>query len=188
MKKSILPAVVLSLVFLCGCEGEKVITPNRADVNAPNTNAEIAQEANANLIPAKNMPSVNANSNQLVPALVPTNANVKAAPISAPAPFDSSIVTTMDKNNRFLETRTFRSDPLIRKIERIQQLKKITIFLKNGKAVELPYDKGQMLFTGGSPQDLLTAAGIKPPTAPPSVNPGKVEQSTGDAVKKSSDN
>ena len=90
----------------------------------------------------------------------------------------------MDKQNQFLETRLFRSDPLIQKVERLQQIKKVKVYLKSGKVVEVPFEQGSMLFTSGSPQDILNAAGIKPPTQAPAVNPGKVEEATKDAVKK----
>ncbi|HEY0427566.1 MAG TPA: hypothetical protein VGC76_07145 [Pyrinomonadaceae bacterium] len=184
MKRIILFAAFINLFFLSACSSEPSAPLDTTNANAPNSNAEIA-EVNTNLVPMKALRNVNANANQLNP-IVPTNANtnVKAQLNSAPAPFDSSVTTTMNKQNQFLETRTFRNDPQIQKLERLQETKKIKVYMKNGKVAELPYDKGSVLFTNGSPQDILTAAGVKPLTAPQSINPAKVEQMTKDAIKK----
>jgi hypothetical protein len=185
MKKLILSTAIINLIFLNACSSEPSAPTNTANVNAPNTNTELAQEANANLIPMKSLNNVNGNANQLNPQ-VATNANknVKTQLNAAPAPFDSTVTTTMSKDNKFVEVREFKSDPLIRKVERMQETKQIKVYLKNGKVVEVPYDKGFILFTSGSPQDILNAAGIKPPAAPQNINPAKVEEATKDAIKK----
>lgn len=185
MKKFILFTAFINLIFLCACSNAPVEPANTANVNASNSNAEVAQEVNANLVPMKSLKNINVNANQLNPQ-VPTNANknVKMQLNSAPAPFDSTVMTTMNKENKFLEVREFKKDPIILKVERLQELKKIKLYLKSGKVVELPYDRGSVVFINGSPSDLLNAAGIKPPATPPNTNPGKIEEATKDAIKK----
>jgi hypothetical protein len=185
MKKLILSIVFLNLIFISACSTAPTVQVEQANVNAPNTNAANAQEVNTNLVPVKGLANDNGNANLVNPPVqANNNPNIKPVQASAPAPFDSTIATTMNKQNQFLETRTFRSDPLIQKMERLQEVKKIRLYLKNGKIVDVPYDKGMMLFTSGSPQDILNAAGIKAPSTPPAVNPGKVEESIKDAPTK----
>ncbi len=186
MKKFILLTAFVNLIFLSACSGDAVVT-NTGNVNAQNANANtvVVQEINTNLVQKKGWQNSNLDANQI--NVVPQangNKNVKVMPNEAPAPYDSSVSTTMNKDGRFLETRTFRKDPLIQKVERIQEEKKVKVYLKNGKVVELPYDKGSTLFQGGAPQDILTAAGIKSATVPQTINPSKVEEATKDAIKK----
>lgn len=183
MKKFILLTVILNLILTAACSTAPNVATNATVVNtaannpnqAANTNAEVADASNRMLVPMKGMKNLNGQTNQLNPT-DSTVANAKAVQVSQPAPYDSTMATTMDKDGRFLETRTFRSDPLIQKLERMQELKKIRVYLKNGKSVELPYEKGFALFAAGSPQDILAAAGMKPATPPASTNPGKVEE------------
>jgi hypothetical protein len=184
MKKFILLTAFINLIFLNACSSETVAPANTANANAVNSNAEVAQEVNANLIPLKSLKNINVNANELNPqAQTNANKNVKMALNKAPAPFDSTVMTTMNKENQFLEVREFKKDPIILKVERLQELKKIKLYLKSGKVVELPFDKGSAVFINGSPGDLLTAAGIKPPATPPNTNPGKVDEATKDAIK-----
>lgn len=185
MKKFILFTAFINLIFLNACSSETV-APNVSGVNAVNANVETVQETNANLIPLNMGKNININANQVVDTSINANANknVKAQMNSAPAPFDSSVTTTMNKQNQFLETRTFRKDPIIQKVERLQEIKKVLVYLKSGKVVEMPYDKASVVFINGSPADILTAAGIKPPATPPNTNPGKVEEALKDEIKK----
>jgi hypothetical protein len=178
MKKYILFLAFISLILLNACSSEPPAATNATNVGAPNTNAisEQTQAANTNLVPLDNFKNANVNVND-VKVIVPSNANQKnTTPMAVPAPFNSSVMTTMTKDGKFLETRNFKDDPLILKMERLQEAKKIKVYFKNGKSAELPYEKGFTLFTSGSPQDILTAAGIAPPATPPAVNPKKVEE------------
>lgn len=186
MKKFILLIAFSNLIFLSACSSDAVVT-NTGNVNAPNANANnvVVQEINTNLIPQKGWRNGNLDANQInATTQANGNKNVKFLPNEAPAPYDSTVSTTMNKEGRFLETRTFRKDPLIQKVERLQEEKKVKVYLKNGKVVEVPYDKGSTLFQGGAPQDILTAAGIKSATVPQTVNPAKVEEATKDVIKK----
>jgi hypothetical protein len=184
MKKFILLTAFINLIFLNACSNAPVEQANTVNVNAVNSNAEVAQEVNANLIPLKSLKNINVNASE-VNSQAQTNANTKVNMQlnKANAPFDSTVMTTMNKDNQFLEVREFKKDPIILKIERLQELKKIKLYLKSGKVVEMPFDKGSVVFINGSPGDLLTAAGIKPPATPPNTNPGKVQEATKDAIK-----
>jgi hypothetical protein len=186
MKKYILLTAFINLIFLNACSGDAVVS-NSENVNAQNANANtvVVQEINTNMIPMKGLRNANIDANQINPVMQANgNKNVKIMSNEAPAPYDSTVSTTMSKDGKFLETRTFRKDPLIQKVERIQEEKKVKVYLKNGKVVEVPYDKGSTLFPGGAPQDILTAAGVKSATVPQLVNPSKVEEATKDAIKK----
>jgi hypothetical protein len=185
MKKYLLFVIFINLIVSGACSSEQPKT-NTSNVNAPNANTEINGNVNTNLIPLGNVNNANINTNQvnvIVPK--PANQNVKSSLNAAPAPFDSTVTTTMTKDGKFLETRVFKSEPTILKVERMQENKTIKLYLKNGKVVDLPYDKGFNLFTSGSPQDILAAGGIKPAATPVSVNPQKLEETTKDVPKKS---
>ena len=185
MKKFILLTAFINLIFLSACSSEtaKSNVGNENAPNASNANVETVQETNANLVPANFGRNI---TNQPIDSNVKANANqtVKTQLNGAPAPFDSTVTTTMNKEGKFLETRAFKKDPTIIKVERLQELKKVLVYLKNGKVVEMPFDKASIVFINGSPADILTAAGIKPPATPPNTNPGKVEEAKKDAIIK----
>jgi hypothetical protein len=187
MKKFILLTAFINLIFFSACSSETSGTKplntsniNTASVNAAN-NGAVVDTVNANLPPANS--NVDSNIQQANRKIVNAPANYKepgAIPVAgAPAPYNSTINSTMNKQNEFLEIREFKGDPMLLRMERTQQSKKIRLFLKNGKVVNLPYEKND-LFLAASPNEILTAAGITPPTVKPAQN----EQKNNETVKK----
>lgn len=175
VKKLILPAALLSLIFLNACSSETAVSPNN---NASfNSNGPSIVR-----IPAENTNQTTSN-NQINPALkkpgnrrvTETEPNGQPPPVSnvqgVPAPFDSTIKTLMNRQNQFVEMREFKNDALLQKIERLQEIKKITVYLKNGKVINLAYEKGDKLFLAASPDDILIAAGAKSAPTPAPANP-----------------
>jgi hypothetical protein len=177
MKKFILLTVFINLSIFTACSSETSGTKpvnttngntanvNTANVNATNNNFIVVNMDNPpnnngdfNIDKAVNRKVTNAPANYKEPGAVEMGA--------MPAPYNSTIKTVMNKQNEFLETREFKGDPLLLRVERTQQTKKIKVFLKNGKVVNLPYEKND-LFLGASPNEILTAAGITPPTVKP---------------------
>lgn len=88
--------------------------------------------------------------------LKPTNPPIPAA--------DNSEVTTVLNEKGAVETRTFKNNPILAKIERATAGRdvQVKVFLKNGKVVNLPPDKIKN-FTGDSAELILQAAGIQLP-------------------------
>lgn len=83
-----------------------------------------------------------------------------------PASENSEIATTMDKAGNFIETRYFKTDPMIVKVQRTwlgPGKSTLTIWLKNGKQVNASGDSIENLAIAPIPS-LLALAGIK--TAP----------------------
>ncbi len=175
MKKFILLTVFINLIIFTACSSEtsgtkpaNTANANTANVNAAN-NGVVVDMDNANL------PSANTNADFNIQQAVnrkvvnaPANYKEPGAvkPAGVAAPYNSTIVSTMSKQNEFLEIREFQGDPLLLRAERTQENKKIKLFLKNGKVIEMPYDKNA-LFLGASPNELLSAAGVQPPTVKP---------------------
>lgn len=98
------------------------------------------------------------------------------------APDDSTFQSSMNAKGQFVEMRTFNNHPQIVKIERVfvtPNEKKIFIYLKNGKTVEISDDKVQN-FQATSPGNILVAAGISvdQPAPAPSADGKKTEQIT----------
>lgn len=87
-------------------------------------------------------------------------------PTAVAAAEDSSIVTIMDKTGIATETRTFRSDQYVARL--VRQISstgtKVTIYLKNGKAVSVDPSKVPQINVV-SLATLRELAGIKPPPA-----------------------
>lgn len=176
MKKVILFTAILSLVILNACGGKQLAGDGQTNENS-NSLVDGQKIQVQNIDPnTVNMPG---NSNMNVPngrviTNGPADPNFKGKPMEMPAAYNSTMSTTMNKDGKFLETRAFKDDPQILKLERMQELKTFKLYLKNGKVIELPYEKAENLFLQGSPSDLLLAAGIKPAATPPvSRNPAK---------------
>ncbi|MEP6944670.1 MAG: hypothetical protein ABJA02_02050 [Acidobacteriota bacterium] len=89
------------------------------------------------------------------------------APISVPAAENSSVSTSMSKDGSFVETRVFRGDPTILKLERTLngQTQIVRLFLRSGKVVQLSPDKVPAV-NSVSLERLRALAGIRS-TAPP---------------------
>lgn len=180
MKKFFLVTAFINLIFINACSTETSTKPvnaangstanvNTNNINAANSNSFVADSNNTNLSAANNNISSMSKAVNRKLENVPTNYKEPGAVEApgAPAPYNSTIKVTMNKQNQFLEIREFKDDPLVSKIERTQESKKINVFLKNGKVVALPFEKDS-LFMGASPNEILIAAGVvvpKPKTA-----------------------
>ncbi len=83
-------------------------------------------------------------------------------PKRVPAGENSEMTTTMDKSNRFVETRYFKSHPQIVKAEKVfldASNSVVSITLKNGKQLNFPGDRIPNMLQATS-VDLLRAAGV----------------------------
>ncbi|MGC2235071.1 MAG: hypothetical protein WA584_02845 [Pyrinomonadaceae bacterium] len=188
MKKFILLTVFINFIIFTACSSEtsgtkpvNTANSNTANVNAANNSVAVVDTDNANVPPgnadfniqqAVNRKIVNAPPNYKEPGAV--------KPAAVAAPYNSTMVSTMSKQNEFLEIREFQGDPLLLRVERTQQNQKIKLFLKNGKVIEMPYDKNA-LFLVASPNELLSAAGVKLPTVKPAE--GEVKKVPNDQKK-----
>ena len=93
---------------------------------------------------------------------------IKATPSLTNAADDSVISASMNAQGVPVETRAFRDNPLLLKVEKsLENPKKpqIKVFLKNGKVVNLPADKISNPSTA-SANEILIAVGALPKPAP----------------------
>src|SRR5437773_291655 len=121
-----------------------------------------SQSSNSNLAVENANPPANVNVVPIVPpesnaiaanSANVTNANVVAVtppvnikPMVYPAPDNSEYTSAMDKTGAVTETRVFHHNPQLIKIVKVTRTvtdKSISIYLKNGKVVNLPGDKLQ---------------------------------------------
>lgn len=168
MKVFVISLLVLVLISLVGCGSS-------SDSNTT-TSSNSNPAVNSNLVPYVPPGSNTINSN--VPAIAnanpPTviNPKVPAKQMTFPAPDDSEYSSTMDKSGMAIETRVFHSNPQISKVVRTWKGvndKTISIYLKNGKVIDLPGDKIDNI--NSQPVSVfLDAAGIKPQSPPPAAN------------------
>jgi len=101
---------------------------------------------------------------------------IEATPMVYPAPDNSEISSTM-KNNVPTEVRTFKSNPVLAKMERIfvdVKNPQIKVYLKNGKVLNVPPGKISNS-TIVSADEILAAVGMAPKPAQPKVGE-KIEQ------------
>jgi hypothetical protein len=170
MRAKIAKFLVVPVCLLTwGC-GSAVETNSNTNVVVTNANpangsdVDVIQPAPVNGVTAN---SGTGNTNRLnINAGNPSMANAK--PMVFPAPDDSEYSTTMDQSGSAIETRTFRKDPVIAKVERIWKGvndKTVSIYLKNGKVVSVPADKWTDI-KSQPVQVFYEAAGVKPPTPP----------------------
>jgi hypothetical protein len=174
MKKVTLFTAIFSLFFINACTGKQLSENGRANENSLENGQKVQiQNMNADMV---NAPSNSNLTNQNQRPIVNGPMMPNAKPVDVPRPYNSTMSTSMDKQGKFVETRKFKDDPQISKVERMQQLKKVKLYLRSGKVIDLPFDKVGNIFVDGSPAELLQLAGIKPPSTPVSTNPAKVEQ------------
>jgi hypothetical protein len=90
-----------------------------------------------------------------------------AAP-SVPAPENSSVSTTMDNSGTFIETRVFRDNQYISKVEKTSNGTRQTakIFLKNGRLVNVAPAKIPAI-NAINVAGLMDLAGVRLPPSPP---------------------
>ncbi|MFN6963252.1 MAG: hypothetical protein ACK4S4_05735 [Pyrinomonadaceae bacterium] len=118
-------------------------------------------------------------ANPLRSAQNPTLLDQPAKPPTYPAPDNSEYSPTMNKDGLPVETRTFKSHPQIVKAVRSwlnTKDKKVEIFLKNGKVVNVPAEKLEN-FNSLPVTAFEEAAGIKaaPQSGGRPAEPGKTE-------------
>lgn len=111
----------------------------------------------------------NVNSNVQVLTIDP-----KQLPAKAPTKTlsDGSEISTFLGEKGAVETRTFKNNPQLAKLERTTTGNVVAIkaYLKNGKVVAIDKNKIQN-FTNDSPEQILRAAGIEPLPPPPGTAP-----------------
>lgn len=132
-------------VFINGCSSEPAGNVARTNANVDELNH-----------PSQN-PYPNSNATGLEPQFVSVNNDNKllvkgantgkvepiapnAKPNAYSAPDDSEIVSAMNKQGQMMETRTFRNNPTIAKVERVYiELDKpvVKVYLKDGKTVDI---------------------------------------------------
>ncbi len=173
-------------IFLGGCSSsttETVSTTNSdiADNSVANNSAAKLQNSNAADSTNTEEP-INADSTQSVLLENPgfldyknkkggKGKGVNVAPIDpnaarflSPAPDNSEITTEMNKQGQPIETRTFKSNPLLAKVERIYTTldnPTVRVYLKDGKVINLPKGKIDNIFSA-SAQEILNAVGAAP--------------------------
>lgn len=178
-------AILLSATFLiaaCGSNAENTgVNSNGAANTASNpaaqTNQNPANATNMIVVKPEDLANYNANTGTRVVVNNPTGDQVK--PTAFPAPDYSEYTTVMNKDGLPVETRVFKENAQIDKIVRSWKSpkeKKISVYLKNGKVVELPGDKFENINTVPVAA-ILEAAGAKPQnSAPETVKDTKQKQ------------
>ena len=110
------------------------------------------------------------------PANDPTAQPIK--PTAMPAPDYSEYTTVMGKDGLPVETRVFKNNPQIDKVVKAWKSpkeKKISVFLKNGKVVDLDGDKFESI-NSVPVAAILEAAGVKPQNSTETVKDTKQKQ------------
>lgn len=169
-------AILLSATFLiaaCGSSaGNGGVNSNSAANTASNpaaiqANGNPANAANMIVVKPEDLANINSNNGGRVVVNNPTGEPIK--PTAFPAPDYSEYTTVMNKDGLPVETRVFKENPQIDKIVRSWKSpkeKKISVYLKNGKVVELDGDKFDSINTVPVAA-ILEAAGVKPQNAAP---------------------
>jgi len=177
MKKFIIYSIFFSLLVFSGCSSKSSET-NSASPNSVATNSSVASATNniqsnpsssvtssgpAQIVQNVDPNAFNANpqSNVKIVTVDPQQDKNKSGIYGRPAPDNSTFTTTMDAKGIATETRTFINNPYLIKVERIFTTpnKKIKIYLKNGKVVEVGEDK-LPTFAVTAPGTILEAAGV----------------------------
>lgn len=178
--------VLALLAFVSANCGGNAAEPNST---AANTNSSAAENP-ANSVTASNgeqiQPAFNGEMKEVGDGFpVPANANVtfvntnqtKDTMREKPAPDDSTFTAEMNAKGQPVETRTFRSHPILKKVEKITMSPRdyvFKIYLKNGKVVESKSEKLKD-FRVISPINILDAIGMTPPPPKPDPNAPKPE-------------
>lgn len=157
-------------LFLAGCASSVENTANSSNANsAQNANTEQAiVPKNAETGESVSIPGVTGppdNSNVKINAeTYDTSKAVEGKPASEDSTFSTRLTDVA------IETRTFKSHPIIAKVERTTDVKgrTIKVFLRSGKVIELPGDKIGNLQAASSAQ-IMAAAGIE--SAAPAMTP-----------------
>ena len=165
IKIAIIAAILILIGGCAGSSGESSANASTANANAANLpNAATLSSDNTELIP---YPTPNANGNPAANGetkvvnidpkqLKPTNPAIPAAD-------NSEVVIDLNQKGA-VETRIFKSNPVLAKVEKMTYGRDVSVkvYLKNGKVIPLPTEKIKN-FTGDSAEQILQAAGINTP-------------------------
>lgn len=161
------------LVLLCfvGCSSSSDQTKTNSVANSSATNISNTAQSNSTAATAVNQsvhvvqnvdPSAfnaNPNTNARVVAVNQNEIKDKIGVAGRTAPDNSTVSSAMNAKGIPIETRTFKDNKYLVKVERIfTNPKTIKIYLKDGKIVEVGDDKLPN-FTAASPGNILIAAG-----------------------------
>jgi hypothetical protein len=151
---------------MCSCGGSST-----SDTQANNTPTEIVNANPANnaaVVPyAPANGSFNANTSTNTNTVTVTKPTGNTKPMTYSAPDDSDYSTTMNAKGQAVETRVFHSNKFISKIVRTWSGvndKTVSIYLKNGKIVNVAGDKWPDI-KGQPVENFYPAAGIDPGAA-----------------------
>ncbi|HEX2639234.1 MAG TPA: hypothetical protein VHL50_01625 [Pyrinomonadaceae bacterium] len=168
--------ILLSATFLiaaCGSSAENSgVNSNGAANTASNPAAAQANQNPANatnmiVVKPEDLANYNANTGGRVIVNNPTGEPIK--PTAFPAPDYSEYTTVMNKDGLPVETRVFKNNAQIDKIVRSWKSpkeKKISVYLKSGKVVELDGDKLENI-NSVPVAAILEAVGLKPQNSAP---------------------
>ena len=183
--------IITILIVFSGCSSntEKNTTVNGgANSNAPNTNQTNVNSAAATNSNTAELQSYNGTQNVNPNDFIRSNSSRKivsgkadqnqAGISSRPAPDDSTI-TSGSRGMLFYEARTFKSNPVLSKVEKIMDGKTTVykVYLKNGKVLDAPADQ-MTNYAALAPANILEIIGMspKPPAAPQTRTDEKKEQ------------
>lgn len=186
MKKFFYLAIVS--IFLINCSSSPTVEKNAslaekntnlnslsnsslAEVNQPNANTEVRRtESNVVQILNPAVSKQNANSWEKKRGIGNGEkpAPIAAIPLTTAAPDNSEISGTMNDQGVPIETRTFKNNPLLAKVEKIYTKANdpnTKVYLKNGKVINVPPGKIGNASTA-SANEILVAVGVIPKPAP----------------------
>ncbi len=135
-------------------------TANQSNINVeaePNYNKVVIGDA---LVSKKNADKIRG-KNAVGKETTPMTGEIGA--VSAAAPDDSEIFSQMNEKGQPLETRVFKNNRALAKIERLyvtMENPTLTVYLKNGKTVKVPNGAIANPLTA-SAAEILQAAGVK---------------------------
>lgn len=178
-----------AVLVASGCtSGEE--TPEAANANSANTTIVVPKQdnsknpygsnANSKMVPYNGSGNTNGNPtlDNSKMTVVDTTRKAKPTVPTKDLPENSFITTEMNAKGYVIETRTFRGDQAIKKVERITVTpKNVTtkVYLKNGKVKDLPADKLRD-FRIATVGQILEAVGEKLPA--PNGTPVRTKEQT----------
>ena len=172
MKYFVLIITVLFVFNACSSGEENKTATNGTSPAQPNVNSENANNAAAANSNPPGMQPYNGVQNLDPNAFNASNDNlkiIKVEPKKDEMPYgsriapDDSIVSSGSRGKDFFEARTFKSHPVLAKVEKIMDGKttKYKVFLKNGKVFDAPADK-MSNYTAMTPDNILDIIGQLP--------------------------
>jgi len=171
--------IVISLVIAAACGstggGDRTSDTSAKGVNSTESNTAVAADnpasGSANTTVIRPVEATNYKVGKANSSIANDPSAKPPAPTAMPAPDDSLVTTVMGRDGLPVETRVFKSDPQLSKVVRTwfsTKEKKITVYLKNGKTVEMDGDKFENISTVPATA-ILEAAGLKPQSGKDSV-------------------